>query len=52
MPFVSGQFTTNRIEAVIDDQNSGVSFHAYPKSTDEKSLKSAFGSVHKLGTFF
>lgn len=52
MPFVSGQFTTNRIEAVIDDQNSGISFYAHLKSTDEKSLKSAFGSVHELGTFF
>ena len=52
MPFISGQFTTNRIEAVIDDQNSGISFYAYLKSTDEKRLKSAFGSVHELGTFF
>lgn len=52
MPFISGQFTTNRIEAVIEDQNSGVSYYAYLKSTDEKSLKSAFGSAHELGTFF
>ncbi|MBJ7556678.1 hypothetical protein [Marinomonas spartinae] len=52
MPFVSGQFTTKRIESVADDKHSGVSFYAYLKSTDEKSLKSAFGSVHELGTFF
>ncbi|WP_261599248.1 hypothetical protein, partial [Marinomonas sp. BSi20414] len=52
MPFVSGQFTTNRIDAFIDDQNNHVSFHAYLKSTNEKSLDSAFGSVHELGTFF
>ena len=52
MPFISGQFTSNRIEANLDDRLSGVSFHAYLKSSQEVPLSSAFGSVHELGTFF
>lgn len=52
MPFVSGQFTSNRIESFIDDQSNNINFHAYLKSTNERSLDSAFGSVHELGTFF
>ncbi|WP_047046311.1 hypothetical protein [Vibrio mexicanus] len=52
MPFVSGQFTSNRIEANVDDRTNGVSFHTYLKSSKEAPLSSAFGSVHELGTFF
>ncbi|MGC9459225.1 hypothetical protein [Vibrio genomosp. F10] len=52
MPFVSGQFTSSRIEANLDDRANGVSFHIYLKSSQETPLSSAFGSVHELGTFF
>ncbi|ELM6647415.1 hypothetical protein Q2Y22_001289 [Vibrio vulnificus] len=52
MPFVSGQYVTNRLEAHIDDKRNGVSFTAYLKSAEEKPLNFALGSVHELGTFF
>lgn len=52
MPFVSGQYTTSPIEVNADDRRNRVSFYAYLPSAEEKSLESAFGSVHELGTFF
>mgnify|MGYP001411125640 CR=1 FL=1 len=52
MPFVSGQFVSNRLENHLDDRKNGVSFTAYLKSADESPLSSAFGSAHELGTFF
>lgn len=52
MPFVSGQYVSNRLETHLDDTKHGVSFSIYLKSTDEVPLRSAFGSVHELGSFF
>lgn len=52
MPFVSGQFTRNRIESNLDNPRNNFSYQAYLKSSQEKELESAFGSVHELGTFF
>jgi hypothetical protein len=52
MPFVSGRYMTNRIEANRDDHRNRISFQAYLESSKEKSLESAFGSVHELGSFF
>lgn len=52
MPFVSGQFVSNRLETHLDDRKNGVSFSVYLKSTDEVPLSSAFGSVHEFGHFF
>lgn len=52
MPFVSGQYTQSRIEVHRDDRRNRVSFNTYLSSSSEMPLKTAFGAVHELGTFF